>query len=175
METDAECIQASLDGHPEQYGHLVRRYQAPLMGYLVGRLRNRQEAEEIAQEVFVRSYIGLATLRKTSAFVPWLFGIADRVVKESYRAKGREKHQPLPENIPARPPAEQPVSDESLQSSIAELNERYRQIIVLRYHGRMTCEQVARVLDLPLGTVTKRLSRAFAILRDKLNSREAQT
>jgi DNA-directed RNA polymerase specialized sigma24 family protein len=39
----------------------------------------------------------------------------------------------------------------------------------------MTCEQVAQVLDLPLGTVTKRLSRAYAILREKLNSREAQT
>lgn len=175
METDAECIKASLDGHPEAYGHLVRQYQAPLMGYLVGRLRNRQEAEEIAQEVFVRSYIGLATLKKTSAFVPWLFGIANRVVKESRRAKGRERRQPLFENVPARPPVERAVTDESLQSSIAELDERYRQVVVLRYHGRMTCEQVARVLDLPLGTVTKRLSRAYAILREKLNSREAQT
>jgi RNA polymerase sigma-70 factor (ECF subfamily) len=175
LETDAECIKASLDGHPEQYGNLVRRYQAPLMGYLVGRLRNRQEAEEIAQEVFVRSYIGLATLKKTSAFVPWLFGIADRVVKESRRAKGRERHLPLLENVLSQPPAEPAVPDESLESSIAELDERYRQVIVLRYHGRMTCEHVAQALDLPLGTVTKRLSRAYAILRGKLNSREAQT
>ena len=175
METDAECIKASLDGHPEAYGHLVRQYQAPLMGYLVGRLRNRQEAEEIAQEVFVRSYIGLATLKKASAFVPWLFGIANRVVKESRRAKGRERRLPLPDDLPARPPVERAVPDETLQSSIAELDERYRQVIVLRYHGRMTCEQVAQVLDLPLGTVTKRLSRAYAILREELNSREAQT
>lgn len=175
METDSECIRASLDGHPEAYGHLVRQYQAPLMGYLVGRLRNRQEAEEIAQEVLVRSYIGLATLKKTSSFAPWLFGIADRVVKESRRAKGRNRHQPLLDDVPARPPVEQAVPDEPLQSVIAELDERYRQVIVLRYHGRMTCGQVAQVLDLPLGTVTKRLSRAYAILREKLNSREAQT
>lgn len=175
METDDECIRASLDGHPEAYGHLVRRYQAPLMGYLVGRLRDRQEAEEIAQEAFVRSYTGLATLKKTSAFVPWLFGIANRVVKESRRAKDRERRLPLPENVPAGLPVEQAVPDETLQSSIAELDERYRQVIALRYHGRMTCEQVAQVLDLPLGTVTKRLSRAYAILREKLNSREAQT
>ncbi len=106
--------------------------------------------------------------------MPWLFGIANRVVKESRRAKGRERHQPLFENVPAQPPVEQAVSDDSLQSSIAELDERYRQVVVLRYHGRMTCEQVARVLDLPLGTVTKRLSRAYSILREKLNSREAQ-
>ena len=118
MKSDDECIKASLDGHPEAYGHLVRRYQAPLMGYLVGRLRDRQEAEEIAQEVFVRSYVGLATLKKTSAFVPWLFGIANRVVKESCRAKGREWHVPLPENVPARPPTEQEVPDDFLQSAI---------------------------------------------------------
>jgi len=145
------------------------------MGYLVGRLRDRQEAEEIAQEVFVRSYIGLATLKKTSAFVPWLFGIANRVVKESRRAKGRERRLPVSDDVPAALPVEQAVPDETLQSSIAELDERYRQVIVLRYHGRMTCEQVAQVLDLPLGTVTKRLSRAYAMLREKLNSREAQT
>jgi RNA polymerase sigma-70 factor, ECF subfamily len=175
LETDDECIKASLDGHPEAYGHLVRRYQAPLMGYLVGRLRDRQEAEEIAQEVFVRSYIGLATLKKSSAFVPWLFGIANRVVKESRRAKGREWHAPLPEDVPARPPTEPAVPDDALQSAIVELNVRYRQVIVLRYHGHMTCEQVAQVLDLPLGTVTKYLSRAYAILREKLESREAQT
>ena len=175
METDDECIKASLDGHPERYGNLVRRYEAPLMGYLVGRLRDRQEAEEIAQEVFVRSYVGLATLKKTSALVPWLFGIANRVVKENRRAKSREWHAPLPENVPARPPVEQAIPDDSLQSAIAELDERHRQVIVLRYHGRMTCEQVAQVLDLPLGTITKHLSRAYAILREKLNSREAQT
>ena len=175
METAPELISASLDGHPEAYGHLVRRYQAPLMGYLVGRLRDRQEAEEIAQEVFVRSYAGLATLKKTSAFVPWLFGIANRVVKESHRAKGREKRLPFSDDVPARTPVEPAVPDETLQSSVAELNERYRQVIVLRYHGRMTCEQVAQVLDLPLGTVTKRLSRAYAMLREKLNSREART
>ena len=175
METDAECIRASLDGHPEAYGQLVRRYQAPLMGYLAGRLRDHQEAEEIAQEAFVRSYIGLATLKRTSAFVPWLFGIADRVVKESRRAKGRQRHLPLPDDVPARPPVNPPIADEPLQATIAKLDERYRQVIVLRYHGRMTCEQVARLLDLPLGTVTKRLSRAYAILREKLNSREAQT
>jgi RNA polymerase sigma-70 factor (ECF subfamily) len=86
LETAPELISASLDGHPEAYGHLVRRYQAPLMGYLVGRLRDRQEAEEIAQEVFVRSYAGLATLKKTSVFVPWLFGLANRVVKENRSA-----------------------------------------------------------------------------------------
>jgi len=77
--------------HPERYGDLVRAIPGASDGYLVGRLRDRQEAEEVAQEVFVAVYIGLATLKKTSAFVPGSSASPTGRQGEPSR-KGRERH-----------------------------------------------------------------------------------
>jgi RNA polymerase sigma-70 factor (ECF subfamily) len=173
LESDSESVRASLDGHPEAYAVLVQRYQAPLVGYLANRRLNPDEAAEIAQEVFVRSWLRLGELRKSSAFAPWLFGIADRTLKESLRAKQRRKHQPLTDAVPAAPQPP-PGHDGVLQDAVARLDEPYRQVIVLRFFGKMSCEHVAQALGVPLGTVTKRLSRAYAILREQLGSREAR-
>ena len=88
---------------------------------------------------------------ETSAFVPWLFGIANRVVKESRRAKGRGKASAAFGRTFRPPPVEQAVSDDSLQSSIAELDESV--IGMFRASsgttGRMTCEQVPGSLICP--------------------------
>ena len=88
---DRECIERCLNGHPDDYRHLVRRYQRMVLGYLSGRLGNRSQAEEAAQEAFVRAYFGLGKLRKPDRFPSWLLGIATRVVRESQRAAQRDR------------------------------------------------------------------------------------
>jgi RNA polymerase sigma factor (sigma-70 family) len=71
-------------------------------------------------------------------------------------------------------PQPPPTQDGVLQDAVARLDDPYRQVIVLRFFGKMSCGQVAQALDLPMGTVTKRLSRAYAILREQIGFREVQ-
>ena len=70
---------------------LVQRYQRPLFAYLSSRLGNYLEAEEAAQESFVRAFLSLKKLRKPESFYAWLLGIAGRVLKEQFRATERRQ------------------------------------------------------------------------------------
>lgn len=170
--TDNDAVKLCLDGHPDAYRQLVRRYQAPLLSYLVGRLGDRERAEEAAQETLVRAFFALGKLKRSASFFPWLLGIATRVVKEQRRAERRHR-----EAIRAMPPRVERVvaeRDHALERAMAELPARYAEVVLLRYYCEMTCAQVAERLELPLGTVTKRLSRAYAMLRRSLRKIERQ-
>ena len=167
--TDEESIKLCLDGHPEAFKQLVTRYQAPLLSYLTGRLRDAEGAEEAAQEAFVRSYFALRKLKKPESFSSWLFGIANRVVKEQQRRQQRQRKFVKFVNWSSRRSASHsPQHDYDLEKAVAELAEPYRQVILLRYYGGMSCAEVAERLGMPLGTATKTLSRAYAMLRKSL-------
>ena len=84
--TDKVCVERCRDGHPEDFGLLVDRYQKPLFSFLAARVANLPEAEEAAQESFVRAFQSLGKLRKPESFYSWLLGIAGRVAKEQFRA-----------------------------------------------------------------------------------------
>ncbi len=89
--TDRLCIKSCLDGQPEAFQVLVKRYQAPLLSYLRTRLGDGARAEEAAQETFVRSYFRLRTLKRPESFSSWLFGIGDRVAKEQQGTAGPKR------------------------------------------------------------------------------------
>ncbi|MGD2174346.1 MAG: RNA polymerase sigma factor [Candidatus Brocadiaceae bacterium] len=170
---DGHYVQLCLDGHPEAFRHLVERYQAPLVAYLAGRLGTRAGAEEAAQETFVRSYRRLNGLRKPDSFFSWLLGIATRVAKEEQRRKARRLE--AAEELRRQRRARAPEPDFGLERAIGELSEPYRQVILLRFYGGLSCAQTAEQLGIPLGTVTKRLSRAYRMLREKLSSSHEHT
>jgi RNA polymerase sigma-70 factor (ECF subfamily) len=137
----------------------------------MGRLGNRSQAEEAAQESFVRAFQSLKKLRKPESFYSWLLGIARRVALEQFRSlKRRQQDREIAETMMA----ESPDSDAeySLDEAIAVLPETYRQVILLRYYEELSCHEVAQRLEMPLGTVTKTLSRAYALLRQELQARE---
>ena len=66
--TDKECVERCRDGHPDDFGQLVNRYQKPLFSWLAGRVGDNRQAEEVAQESFVRAFTSLKKLRKTESF-----------------------------------------------------------------------------------------------------------
>lgn len=167
--SDEQCVRACLDDQPAAFRELVERYQAPLARYLFGRLGRAGDAAEIAQEAFVQAYFALRELRKPEAFLAWLFGIADRVVKEVDRAARRRRTVDLRPIDPAEPASQrQTPAEDSIAEALARLPDTYREVIVLRYYGGHSCAEIGRDLGVPLGTVTKRLSRAYALLREQL-------
>jgi len=170
--SDADYVVSSRNGHPDDFRLLVQRYQRPLFAYLSSRLRDPLEAEEAAQESFVRAFTSLRKLRKPESFYAWLMGIAGRVLKEQFRAMARRREEEcraaeLPAENPGTPP------EYPLEEAIAVLPESYRQVILLRYYEGLSCQEVATRLGMPLGTVTKTLSRAYALLRQELKARES--
>jgi RNA polymerase sigma-70 factor (ECF subfamily) len=169
--TDQDYVESSRNGCPEHFRLLVQRYQKPVFAYLASRMDNPLEAEEAAQESFVRAFLSLKTLRKPESFYAWLLGIAGRVAKEQFRsATRRERDREAAEVMLAE--AEGEGKEYPMEEAIAALPETYRQVIVLRYYEGLSCQDVAVRLATPLGTVTKTLSRAYALLRQELAARE---
>jgi RNA polymerase sigma-70 factor (ECF subfamily) len=165
-QTDAECVRLCLNGNREAFGDLVQRYQAPLVRYLTGRLGSEEEAVEAAQETVVRAYCTLRKLKKPESFHCWLLGIAGRVAKETQRKRHRRGQIVSLPGEPAVEPGDCP--DTGLDQAVAGLPETYRQVVLLRYYGGLSCAEVGRELGVPVGTVTMRLSRAYGLLRECL-------
>jgi len=170
--SDKECVERARNGTPEAFRFLVDRYQGPLFAHIASRLPDRLEAEEAAQESFVRAFTALTKLRQPDSFYAWLLGIASRVLQEQFRArKRRERQREIHEETLLTDPSAQP-EDSPIEPAIAALPEAYRQVILLRYYEGLSCREIGEALEMPLGTVTKTLSRAYALLRQALKDGE---
>ena len=167
-QTDDNCIDQCLDGRPDAFRQLVLRYERPLMCYLIRRLGDPDAASEVAQESLVRAYFGLTSLKKGKAFFSWLLGIAQHVILERFRRHRRESS--LPDTMDVVDPAgDASVNDDcELAAAVEKLPDIYREVTVLRYFGDLSCVEVSERLGIPLSTVTKRLSRAYSLLREAL-------
>ena len=166
-QSDEQCIAQCLNGHPDAFRHLVERYEKPVMAHLVGRLGNAEAAGEVAQESFVRAFFRLKTLEKEQSFFAWLMGIAQRVTLEKFRDRRRVQSLSMVAEPIDRSAAE-PNNDSELAEALERLPAVYREVIMLRYFVGLSCAEISQRLQVPLGTVTKRLSRAYALLRNEL-------
>ena len=173
--SDQDCINQCLNGHPDEFRQLVLRYERPIMTYLASRLSDQEAAAEVAQESFVRAYFRLGTLRRSDAFFTWLMGIAQRVMLETFRR--RQRTASLQDAMEPAAPSTTAVAenDMPLAEAVAGLPDIYREVTVLRYFGGLSCAEVSKRLGVPLGTVTKRLSRAYVLLRETLSRPEQRS
>jgi len=171
-ENDQYYVEQCLDGRPDEFRHLIRRYQTAVTAYLTSKLGNKTNAEEAAQETFVRAYFSLADLKKRDSFSSWLLGIANRVAKEQLR----NKHFSADVDLLAEQQSRQQKSsdDFELQRAFAQLPDSYREVILLRFYASQSCQQIAGNLNMPLGTVTKTLSRAYSELRRLLEKQKSE-
>jgi RNA polymerase sigma factor (sigma-70 family) len=173
MEADGYYVVRCLDGHPDDFRHLVRRYQPVLLAHLAGKLGSVDSAEEAAQETLVRAYFKMDSLKDPAKFFSWLLGIAEHVAMEQQRKEqmDRKRQAVRAFSQEARPP--ELSQDYSLEAVVSGLPEPYRRVILLRYYGQLSCAQIAEQLNTPLGTVTKTLSRAYGLLREAMQRKEA--
>lgn len=180
--SDAETVAAVLAGAHERYGDLVTRYKSLVTTYCYSRVSQRELAEDLAQETFVRAFIALTHLKKPAAFSAWLLSIAHNVCIDHLRNKSRtvslevhgekdSKGEIVLENRKDRSALDR-VAQEEIRDRILEaidsLGEEYRVTLMLRHVGGLSCEEIAENLGVSLGTVTSRLSRAHRILRERL-------
>jgi RNA polymerase sigma-70 factor, ECF subfamily len=163
-------------GDPAAFETLVSRHQHRVFGVALRMLGNRADAEDAAQEVFLRAHRGLAAFRGDAKLSTWLYAIAARLclsrLGEGERRLIRANEDALARVADAEAdPARQLEEDEreaALRRAIAELSDDRRMVVVLRDLEGLAYEEIAQVLGLELGTVRSRLHRARRDLKDKL-------
>jgi len=115
----------------------------------------------------------LSELEKPSSYFSWLVSIANNVAKEFLRDKKKfNTMAELPEEGKMSPVDRE--DDYELEKTITKLPESQRKVLLLRYYGGLSCLEVAQKLGMPLGTVTKNLSRAYSNLRELLRKKVAE-
>jgi len=153
----------------------VIAYQHRVFGVALRMLRNRSEAEEIAQEVFLRVHRAVEDFRGEAKLSTWLYAITSRLclnrLASGERRMAREGEESLERLRGDADPAahvERVELEAALQRAITELPEERRIVVVLRDFEGLSYEEIAAALDLPLGTVRSRLHRARTDLKEKL-------
>jgi RNA polymerase sigma-70 factor (ECF subfamily) len=163
-------------GDAGAFEDLVRRYQHRVFGVAVRMLASAAEAEEIAQEVFLRVHRSIGEFRGEARLSTWLYAIASRLclnrLATADRRRPREGDETLlrlPSSTPdASAVLERGELEAALHEAIAGLPEDRRIVVVLRDLEGLPYDDIAAVLDLELGTVRSRLHRARLELKAKL-------
>jgi len=166
------------------FTELVRRFQGRVINLISRVLNDRESADDLAQEVFVRVYVHRRNYRRGSRFSTWLFTIAANLAKNEIRRRVRRRHwfsldalqEVLKDSAPQlADPAEgkeRSLEREQLQEAmgraIATVPEKYRLAVVLRDLEGLPYEEIATVLGIPGGTVRSRINRARGMLKRKL-------
>ena len=166
---DAEAVRLASHGDADAFMVLVQRYRAPLIAFVHGKTRSRDEAEDIAQDVFCKAWQNLPRLREPGAFAGWLFQIAGHAVVTAARRPRPAPMDPMAVDAPAH---EQPTDNSiEVHEAVAGLSDEHRIVVSLRHFSGLSTDEVARTLEIPPGTVRSRLSRAYAELRQRLCDR----
>ncbi|MFO1004403.1 MAG: sigma-70 family RNA polymerase sigma factor [Planctomycetaceae bacterium] len=152
----------------EAFGRLAQRYERSLMSIALMKLRNFHEAQDVVQAPLLRAFHRFETLRDAAKFGPWLIQIARSQVAESARTRlFRATSDIAPSSSPVceRWQAEAGFDDEQLLVMVDRLPEHERVLVGLRYFDGHSMAEIAAMLERPVGTVTKQISRAISRLR----------
>jgi RNA polymerase sigma-70 factor (ECF subfamily) len=174
---DGALVAATLAGRTESFGVLVERYDRAVYNLTLRTLRDVEEAKDATQEAFFKAFRSLRTFRTGSKFSTWIFSIAYHACCDRLARRRRYSDAELPDRADEGPGPELMAErrDESrrLRDAIDALPEKYRVVVTLYHLQGRQYEEIARVLDLPMGTVKTHLFRAKELLRRRLSSGEA--
>jgi RNA polymerase sigma-70 factor (ECF subfamily) len=173
VRTDAELVNAVLDGEKQAFAELVERYERPVRAVALNVLGDHHSAADVSQDVLLKAYDQLAGLRKPEAFGPWLMKIARRCALDSARREPKEAR--LEAKTAAAIESRDGQLDEDKQrllAAVIRLPKAEKQVVMLRYFGDNNVKDVAKIVGRSVGTVTKQLSRAHKRLRNLLERPE---
>lgn len=175
--TDSQVVQAFLDGEQRAFGELVRRYDNRLVNFVYRTVGDRERAQDLVQETFVRVYRHLHRFDQSKKFSTWIYTIASNLAKNELRNRSRNPlvlfqtlkqnwdadHRPLEwEDTQYKPDDlyRKRFLREKVEEAVAELPEHHRVVFVLREIEGKTYEEIADITGCNLGTVKSRLNRA---------------
>lgn len=174
--TDAELVELARNGDRPAFDELVHRHQAAVYRAAYVALRIAEDAEEVAQDAFVRAFASLSRFRGDASFKTWVLKIAwRRALTRRRRNLWLRRHGPpadlafVPDG--ARTPEQQLVSGdlhEHLGRLIAQLPRKLADVLLLEQTGEYQYREIAAMLGIPVGTVKWRIAEARRVLRGAL-------
>lgn len=179
-QSDAHLVAQCRSGDGTAFDELVRRYKDRVYSVVYRYLGNREDALDVAQEVFVRAYDGIGEFRGASGVYTWLYSIASNLSRNRLRdgsRKGRNMAVPLEvaewrvSGDAGKDPsahAQRQELDETLQRCLNELPEACRMAFVLRVFENLSYDEIAAAMECPEGTVKSRINQARRVLRERL-------
>ena len=175
---DSALVTTFLAGDERGFSELVERYQTRLLNFIYRTIGDRERAEDLVQEVFIRVYRHLHRFDRSKKFSTWVYTIASNLAKNELRNRSRnplvlfqtlgkstreEDDRPLEfEDSTTRPDDlyRKRHLRELVEETVAQLPEHHRQVFVLRELEGKSYEEIAEITDCNLGTVKSRLNRA---------------
>ena len=185
--TDQEIVALAVEGREAAYRELIRRYERPVFSLILRMVRDRQLAEDLSQETFIKALNAIATYRPEFKFSSWIFKIANNAAIDQLRRRSVQTlsldgapNATTPDEIEATvlqigdrgesalAAMEARELGSSIERAIGQLRPEYRSCILLRHVEGLAYEEIAQLLDLPLGTVKTYIHRARHELRESL-------
>lgn len=174
---DTGLVNAYLDGETRSFDVLVERYQTRLLNFVYRIVGDRERAEDLVQEVFVRVYRHLGRFDRSKKFSTWIYTIASNLAKNELRNRSRnplvlftsmtkgweDEERPLEFEDPSSRPDDlfrKRHVRELVDSSVAQLPTHHREVFMLREIEGRSYEEIAEITHCNLGTVKSRLNRA---------------
>ncbi|MAO64639.1 MAG: RNA polymerase subunit sigma-24 [Balneola sp.] len=183
---DDKYVSEALSGNESSYKKLVDKYQKPLYFHIRKMIKEVELVEDLVQEVFMKAFHNLSTYSNEYAFSTWLYRIATNhtidylrkkklktlSIDEPYKTKDGEMEIQLPdETYLTDEPVMKKQRKQMVQEAIDDLPEKYKAVIEMRHMEEKTYQEIAEILDLPLGTVKAHIFRAremlYKALKDK--------
>ena len=176
--TDQAIVRQVIEGDFEAFGVLVSKYQDRIYSAIRNYVSNPDDAVDITQDAFVKAYSKLRSFDASSAFYTWLYRIAFNLAISRQRrqrptvsvehARDVLGHEPVDRADPPGARLEQEERACQVREAMAALSDEHRSILVLREVEGCAYEEIAEILELPVGTIRSRLHRARLQLRDQL-------
>jgi RNA polymerase sigma-70 factor (ECF subfamily) len=144
-----ELVRRSRGGSTEAFGELVELYQDRIFNYLCGLCGNPHDAEDVAQETFVKAFRAMRRFDSSGSFTSWLFVIARRTALNHFRAHRRFSAEPVPEEVDGRDPArllEQAEAQQSVWAIARRLKPDQYEALWLRYGEGFSIAEAARIM-----------------------------
>lgn len=184
MSAEAEIIRSALEGDATAFDRLIRGHQDRLYRAMVQVIGSAEDAEDIVQEAFVRAFLKLHTFQQNCQFFTWLYRIAFNLVVCQYRKRRAELSVEVIRELggfepvdTGAPPDARLLRDEDIafvQEALRKLSDDHRAILVLREIEDCSYEQISTILEVSIGTVRSRLSRARTQLRIAMEQMRAE-
>ena len=181
VDPDRTLVEEAMAGNLDAFETLVRRYQTRVVNFALAMLRDTGEAEDVAQETFIRAYRSLGRFRGESLFKTWLYTIATNAARTAIERRGRRERvgdQSLDDdaktlsanNVPSGDPDAETtlMTRDAIDRALATLSDDLRVAVVLRDVEGFDYKEIAKVTGAPIGTVESRIFRARRQLRTLL-------
>lgn len=175
MESDEALYREVRQGSKSAFEKLYAKYERPLFSYLLRRLENRQEAEEVFHETMLSLFKGPEAKFQEGAFAGWLFKVALHISLNRLRSRRREKialvafkDQESRAYDPGTDAAADPDAIRKLEDSVKDLSAPLRQVYELRAEGK-SYEEMAKIAAVPIGTIKSRVNKMVSHLRKEIS------